>query len=134
MQLLNHRQYEPAAAAWHKVLALAPRLPEAHVNMGFTMIGLQRYPMARDFFASAIELNSGQTNAYFGLALAQDALGDRPGALGAMRSYVHLARADDPFRRRANAAIWEWETERAAQITEIGNQLAGAPNPGKVRH
>jgi hypothetical protein len=26
-----------------------------------------------------------------------------------MRSYLHLSRADDPYRVRARAALWEWE-------------------------
>lgn len=112
--LLNKRQYEAAASELHRVLELAPKMPEAHVNMGYAMIGVQRYPMARDFFTSAIELNTLQLNAYYGLALALEGLKDMPGALGAMRSYVHLSKPDDPYLAKANAAIWEWEAELKA--------------------
>ena len=35
--------------------------------------------------------------------------GDLQGALGAMRTYIHLAPPDDPFRRKAMSATWEWE-------------------------
>lgn len=113
--LLNSRQYEAAASELHRVLELAPKMPEAHVNMGYAMIGVQRYPMARDFFTSAIELNTLQLNAYYGLALALEGLKDMPGALGAMRSYVHLSKPDDPYLVKANAAIWEWEAELKAE-------------------
>ncbi|MBI3069379.1 MAG: hypothetical protein HYY79_11040, partial [Betaproteobacteria bacterium] len=26
-----------------------------------------------------------------------------------MRTFVHLAKADDPYLRKAQAALWEWE-------------------------
>lgn len=113
--LLNSRQYEAAASELHRVLELAPKMPEAHVNMGYAMIGVQRYPMARDFFSSAIELNTLQLNAYYGLAVALEGMKDMPGALGAMRSYVHLSKPDDPYLPKANAAIWEWEADLKAE-------------------
>ena len=109
--LLNAKQYDAAARELHRVLELAPQMPEAHANMGFAMIGLQRYDLARDFFDGAIALRRDQLNAYFGLAVALEGLHDLPGALGAMRTYVHLSNADDPYVRKANAAIWEWEQE-----------------------
>lgn len=112
--LLNARHYRQAAAELHRVLELAPRLADAHVNMGYAMIGLERHAVARDFFGSAIDLNRNQRNAYYGLALALEGLGDLEGALGAMRSYVHLARGEDPYLRRARAAIWEWEAAAGA--------------------
>ena len=108
---LNNLQFDAAASELHRVLELAPKMPEAHVNMGFAMIGVQRYSMARDFFNSAIELNPMQLNAYYGLAVALEGLKDMPGAVGAMRSYVHLSKPDDPYLAKANAALWEWEAE-----------------------
>jgi cytochrome c oxidase subunit 1 len=109
--LLNAKQFEAAASELHRVLELVPQMPEAHVNMGFALIGSQRYAMARDFFTSAIDLNNHQINAYYGLAVALEGLRDLPGALGAMRSYIHLSKADDAYLTKANAAIWAWETE-----------------------
>ena len=114
--MLHARQYEPAAAALHRVLELAPMLPDAHVNMGYAMLGLQRPAVARDFFDGAIALKADQVNAYYGLALAHEALGDLPMALGAMRSYLHLARGEkESHLRRARAALWEWEAQLGAQ-------------------
>ena len=48
-------------------------------------------------------------NAYWGLAVSLEGLCDIAGAMGAMRTYIHLAPADDPFLVKANAALWEWE-------------------------
>jgi len=123
VSMLHAKQYEFAALAWHRVLQLAPQLPEGHVNMGFTMLGLERYDVARDFFATAIELRPMQANAYYGMAEAMDALHDRHGALGAMRTYLHLAPPNDPFVRKAQSAVWEWE---AALAKESGQPLGPA--------
>jgi tetratricopeptide (TPR) repeat protein len=112
--MLHSKQHEHAMTAFHRVLELDPALPEAHVNMGFALIGLERYSAARDFFEGAITLRKGQVNAYYGLAVALDGLGDRGGAIGAMRTFVHLSGPDEMYLRKAQAALWEWEAERAA--------------------
>jgi Tfp pilus assembly protein PilF len=110
--MLHARQFEHALTALHRVLELEPKLPEAHVNMGYALLGLQRHVAARDFFNGAIELAPGQANAYHGLALAWEGLGDLRMATGAMRTYLHLARDErDVHLRRARAALWEWEAQ-----------------------
>ena len=106
-------------------------MPEAHVNMGYAMLGLMRFSAARDFFSGAIELRPAQANAYYGLALALDGLNDRPGALGAMRTFVHLAKPDDAFVRKARSALWEWQAE-AAQ-SKVINPTAPSPAGNDVR-
>ena len=98
-----------AAVAFHRVLELAPRLADAHVNLGYALLGMERPEAAKDFFLSAIEIKPDQVNAYYGLAVCLEALDDLPGALGAMRTYVHRAPADAVYLRKARAAIWEWE-------------------------
>ncbi len=109
--LLHAKEYDRAAAALARVLELAPQLPEAHVNMGFALLGLGRPAAARNFFEAAMTLNAAQANAYYGLALAYESLGDLELALGAMRSYLHLARDENETHvRRARSALWEWET------------------------
>lgn len=103
-----------AVAAWQRVLALAPQLPEAHVNLGFALVARQRMAEARQAFERATALRPAQANAYYGLALAHEAQGDLPLAIGAMRSYLHLARAESAEHlRRARAALWEWESAAA---------------------
>ena len=110
--MLHARQYEHAATALHRVIELDPERPEAHVNMGYAMLGLERYTAAADFFAEATERRPGQAIAYFGLAVALEAQGDVEAALGAMRTFVHLTPPDDPFVRKARAALWEWQAAR----------------------
>jgi tetratricopeptide (TPR) repeat protein len=125
--LLSGRNFDLAASEFHRVLELAPGMPEAHVNMGFALLGTQRFAVAKDFFTRAIDLHTGQLNAYYGLALALEGLHDLPGARGAMRSYIHLARSDDPYLTRANAALWEWDGEmklaQQAQANAPGEKL-----------
>ena len=110
---LNAKQYENALTSFHRVIELAPNMPEAHVNAGFALIGLKRYAVAKDFFEGALALRKDQVNAYYGLAEALEGMDDLPGALGAMRTYLHLAPADDPYRRKAESAVWEWEAKMA---------------------
>lgn len=114
--MLHMRQYEYALTAFHEVLALAPQLPEAHVNMGFALVGLEQWKHARDFFESAVNLRRDQVNAYYGLAISLDALGDRPGAMGAMQTYLHRAAPDDAFRKRAESALWEWRSSQRDSV------------------
>jgi len=113
--MLHAGQYEYALIALDRVLSLSPDMPEAHVNAGFALLGLEEPQLARRSFERALELRARQVNAYYGLGLALEELGDRSSALGAMRTYVHLAAPDDPFVRKARSALWEWQ--------------AGAPSP-----
>ena len=108
--MLHMRQYEYALTAFHEVLSIAPELPEAHANMGFALLGLRQWAQARSFFEAATDLRRDQINAYYGLAIALDELGELQGAVGAMQSYVHRVPPDDPFRSRAEAALWEWRS------------------------
>lgn len=128
--MLNAKEYEHALTAFHRVLQLAPNLPEAHVNAGFALIGLKRYDIARDFFEGAIELRKDQLNAYYGLAEALEGLNDIPGALGAMRTYVHRAPPGDPFRQHAEAAVLELE----ARMTEERNKHSPPKKPETAQH
>jgi Flp pilus assembly protein TadD len=115
--MLHAKEYDHALTAFHRVLELQPDIPEAHVNAGYALLGLKRFDAARDFFESATVLRANQANAYYGMAVALDALGDRAGAIGAMRTYVHLTKPEDPYVRRAQAALWEWETAVTAEKT-----------------
>lgn len=110
--MLRSGRHDQAAVAFHRVLELSPRLPEAHVNLGFALLGMDRPKAAHDFFMTAIDLKPDQVNAYYGLALALEKQGDILGALGAMRTYVHRAPSDAAHLRKARAAIWEWEASR----------------------
>lgn len=123
---MQAERYQQALNLWHKALLLAPDIPEIKVNMGFSLYELGEYAPARDAFISAMEQNAYQANAYYGLAITSEKMGDLEGALGAMRSYIHLAAVggDDRFIRRARSALWEWEH----QLTE----RSGAPTVEKA--
>ena len=108
---MQQRQYQQALNLWHRALLIAPDIPEIKVNMGFSLYELGEYATARDFFIDAMEQNAYQANAYYGLAITSEKMGDLEGALGAMRSYIHLAAGeqDEKFVRLARSALWEWE-------------------------
>jgi tetratricopeptide (TPR) repeat protein len=109
--MLHAKRYENAIKSLHRVLEINPNMPEAYVNMGFALLGLEDYRAARDFFEGAIELQVMQTNAYYGLGEALIGLKDFEGALGAMKTYVHLVKPDDAFAAKANAKIAELDAE-----------------------
>ena len=113
--MLHAGQAAYALDALERVLVLAPDLPEARVNAGFALYELSNPAAARVQFELAIDLRPQQVNAYYGLALTLEALGDLETALGAMRTFVHLAEERDPYLRKAWSAIWEWQSRRAAE-------------------
>ncbi len=126
--LLHAKRYEYAATAFQRVLELAPRMPEAHVNLGFAFLGVQQYEDAGNEFNLATQLNPGQANAYWGLALAMEGMKDYEGALGAMRAYIHLSTTpDDPYVPKARAALWEWEEQLGRIKGPRPDQLLPAP-------
>ncbi len=113
---LRSRRFEDALRSFERVIAMAPSMPEAHVNKGFALLGLQQFGPARQAFERATSLNPGQANAYYGLALSYEAGHDIELAMGAMRSYLHLATSEDEKHlAKARAALWEWESQRALQ-------------------
>jgi tetratricopeptide (TPR) repeat protein len=105
---LHLRQYERALGEFDEVLRQQPGLVEAHVDRGFSLIGLKRYDESRSAFEKAIELRPSQANSYFGLAISLEGSGDLLAARGAMKTFVHLMPNDNAYRRKAEAAIWEW--------------------------
>lgn len=111
--MLHAERFNEAMVALHRVLQLSPRLPEAHANMGYALMGLEDYEAAYDFFDSATELDPYLGNAYWGKAVVMEKLGNLEGALGAMRIYIHLAEPNDPYVRRARSALWEWDSQLA---------------------
>ena len=111
ISLMHAKRYDYAITALDAVLALAPKMPEAYVNMGFAFIGLEEFGPAQGAFEKAIELKMDQVNAYYGLAIALEGKGQLETALGAMRSYIHLSQPDDPYLAKARSALWEWEAQ-----------------------
>jgi tetratricopeptide (TPR) repeat protein len=111
VSLLHAKRYDYAITALDAVLAISPNMPEAYVNMGYAFLGLEEFGPARNAFEKALTLKLDQVNAYYGLAIAFEGQGEFEGALGAMRTYIHLSEPDDPFLAKARAALWEWEAQ-----------------------
>jgi len=107
--MLHAKEYEHAATALHRVMELSPRMPEVYVNMGYAKLGQELPREALVFFETATKLKPEQANAYWGMAVALESSGDLAGALGAMRTFLHLSPGNDNFARRARSALWEWE-------------------------
>ncbi|MCC0006852.1 MAG: redoxin domain-containing protein [Hyphomicrobiaceae bacterium] len=109
-----------AARAFDEARAINPHIPEAHVNLGFAFLAMQRPREAATAFDRALSIDAKQINAYYGLGAALDASGDRKGAIGAMRTFVHLSDKKDPFQRKAMSALWEWEAAENGATPQQG--------------
>jgi tetratricopeptide (TPR) repeat protein len=109
--MLQAGQFYHAVTALHEVLAIYPALPEAHVNMGYALLGAGEPEAATDFFDSATDLRPSLHNAYYGLALAERESGNDKAALAAMQAYTHLAAADERHLPRAQEFIWELQAK-----------------------
>ncbi len=126
VQFLQGGRAGDARLAFMEAVRVRADVPEAHVNLGYASLALGLQDAAEKAFLTAIDLRPRQVNAYFGLAESLEQRGDLPGAIGAIRTYIHLAAADDPFRRRAMSAVWEWETAVAGS----GVKTKPKPKPG----
>jgi tetratricopeptide (TPR) repeat protein len=124
--MLRGKQYAQALSAFQRVLELRPNMPEAHVNAGYALLGLGEYRAAADLFDTATTLRPDQLNAYYGLGEALQEMGDKQAALQAMEAYLHRSPASDPFRRKAESAVWELRAE-----LEKDRPL---PPPGEAPH
>lgn len=111
---LRKRRYRQAIEGFREVLKTAPTMPEAYVNIGFANLELKQYEQAKQAFNTALDLRTGQVNAYWGLAVSLEGLCDIPAAIGAMKTYAHLAKQDAPYLKKANAALWEWDQLKKA--------------------
>lgn len=110
--MLQRGEFDYASKAFHRVLELSPVMPEAHVNMGYALLGLNNFGAAKDFFTTAIDLKADQTNAYYGLGLALEGLGLFDGAVGAFNTYIHLGKPGDPMIARAKEKVREMMAKR----------------------
>lgn len=111
VQHMQSGEFDQSVKLWHAAMLINPDIPEVKVNMGFSLYETGEYKSAREFFLSAIDQNAFQANAYYGLAICSDQLGDLEAAMGAMKSYIHLAQPQDAsFIRKARSAVWEWES------------------------
>lgn len=127
VQAMQSADHEAALLLWHPLLVSHPHIQEIKVNMGFSLYYLGRIEAARDFFLEALEQNAFQANAYYGLAMCHEKMGDLEMALGAMRSYIHLADEEEnpQFIRKAQSALWEWQEALKMQRPTAVSDPAG---------
>lgn len=108
VMMLHAKEYELAITAFHKVIGLAPEMPEAYNNIGYALLGMQAYQPAQDFFNSALELDQNLVSAYFGLAITYAEQKNYPLAIGAMETYRHRTDDDDPYLQQAYDHLQAW--------------------------
>lgn len=125
--MLQKKEYDHALTAFHRVLELAPEMPEAYVNAGFALLGKGEFAAAADFFDDATGLKRDQLNAYYGLAVALEGMGNLRAATEAMQTYLHRAPAEDPFRIKAEAAVWEWSEAIRNSAPALNVAASGKP-------
>jgi tetratricopeptide (TPR) repeat protein len=124
--MLHARQFDHAVTAFHRVLELSPDMPEAHVNMGFALLGTGHHREARDFFAEALVIRPQQNNARYGIALALEGLGERHEAVQEMFRYLGETDPNDPYRAKADALLANWRSELTRQHQErVANTAKG---------
>lgn len=124
-KLLQIGHYQQAVTAFHKVLIKSPDLPEAHINLGFAMLGLGELKKAVKSFTYALTFKPQAADAYYGLALVAEKELDYEVAMGAMRTYLHL-RKDDAYIAKARAALRYWEAELKNKAKQQANDLSSA--------
>lgn len=119
VELLYSRQFEAAAGAFHRVLVLAPTLPEGHLNMAFALFEMGDLAGARKFFQGAKALAPRLAAADYGLALVANAEGRHELAARMMEGYLGGLPAGDPNREKAIRRLSEI---RAAAATAGGRR------------
>lgn len=111
---LDKKEFDKAILILQGLIRKYPDFAEAHVNLGYARLGQGKAAEAHDALMHAIDLQPGMANAYFGLGIAFEALGDLEMAMGAMRSFLHLTNTKDPYNPNvisARSALWEWESQ-----------------------
>lgn len=130
--LLHAKQYEYAIKALDKVIQMQPQMPDAYVNIGIAYLGLEQYDTALSAFAKAIDLKPDQANAYWGMAHVFEHRKDLEGALGAMRTFIHLSDQNNAYLARARSALWEWEAQ-LGRIPGVVEAPPGTQSPLTVK-
>ncbi len=122
---MQKKQYKLAVDEWQRLLELNSKIPEAYVNLGFSFYEMADYKQAKRNFQFAMDLNPYQANAYYGLAICLEKNSDIKAASGAMRSFIHLSKKSDPFLRKAESALWEWQAQLKNEVKQKSEQVQG---------
>ena len=49
-----------------------------------------------------------------------------------MKTYTHLARRDDPYLKKANAALWEWDQLKKTAKQSGNNEITCQPSATRL--
>lgn len=112
-KLLKAGKYDQALERLNAVRPEVQHLPESLVLVGNALLGKKDYRTAGDFFYAAVDRDPTLADGYFGFAVAAEAVGDLPLAIGGMRNFLHMQTDPDKYRLKvaqARSAIWEWES------------------------
>lgn len=122
-----------AAIAFERAVTINSQSPDAFTNLGFAYVELGAWKKAEATFERALMLNPQQANAFFGLAETFEGQGELAMASSVMQAFVNLTPPEDSFRRRAEAAIWEWNAEvgRLKQHIDTEDQQLIKLKPGE---
>lgn len=129
LSYMQEKKYPQAVYVWNQLLLINDRIPDVHVNQGFSLFEMGHIIPASEHFQRALELNSFQVNAYYGLAICLEKMEDMEAAMGAMRSFIHLADDNDPFIRKARSALWEWESRKDTAEINRPTSTQGKTSP-----
>ncbi|HEB66896.1 MAG TPA: tetratricopeptide repeat protein [Gammaproteobacteria bacterium] len=111
VNLLHTGHHAEAVLAWEDVIAMAPTLPEARVNLGYAHLGLGQAAEAEQAFRAALALRESQANAHYGLALALAKQQRMAEARAAMRRFLRYSGPGDPYLARAHELLKQWQAE-----------------------
>lgn len=114
VSLLHLKKYTAALPLWQHVVKQAPWMPEAQVNLGFTLLGLGRSSEAESAFEAALVIQPTQSNTLYGLAMAQAAQRRFVAAITNMQAYIKLASKKSTHTTRAQTLIAQWQQATAA--------------------
>ncbi|MDH5573650.1 MAG: tetratricopeptide repeat protein [Gammaproteobacteria bacterium] len=109
VRLLHLKQYTAALPKWQQVVAQAPRMPEAQANLGFTLLGTGSAAEAESAFQISLSIRATQSNARYGLALAQAEQGRLESAIANMQIYLEIAGEKASHSMKAQALISQWQ-------------------------
>lgn len=84
---------EDAVRELEAAVALAPDYAPARERLGIVLLSLKRAALARQTFERAVDLAPREPGPHLGVALAAEAVGDRPAAIKEYRKFLELAAA-----------------------------------------
>jgi Flp pilus assembly protein TadD len=102
------KRSDEARAEYEQAIALDPKMPEAHLNLGILLLDKQEYAAAVTPLSKAVELLPAQSRPRSLLAVAQDRSGDQEGAARSFEGVLHL----DPNDVTANHYLGDLDLRR----------------------